>query len=86
MLLTVKQVSHELNFSEQQIYRWATQGALQARHFGRALRFDPEEVERVKKTGLVPGVPEINLLNGRTCSGRSRVPALHRKGVRLWER
>lgn len=82
MLLTVKQVSIELNFSEQQIYRWARAGAIRAILFGRALRFDRDEIERVKSTGMAP---DINLSGSETVSGRSRIPSLTRKGARLWE-
>jgi excisionase family DNA binding protein len=82
MLLDVKQVAGELNFSEQQIYRWARLGALSAVRFGHALRFNREEIDRVKRAGIVP---DINLPNSENRLGRSRIPSLSRKGARLWE-
>jgi excisionase family DNA binding protein len=80
MLLTVREVSRELNFSEQQIYRWARQGQLSARHFNRALRFEDSEIKKIKAHGINP----INYIQNIEAVSRVSIP--HKKGLKLWEK
>ena len=81
MLLTVKEVSRELNFSEQQIYRWSRNGQLPVRYFNRSLRFNHTDIERIKKQGVYP----INYIQNNE-AGFSRVSIPHKKGLKLWEK
>ena len=82
MLLKVEQVSRELNFSEQQIYRWVRLGALKAVRFSHALRFDKNEIERVKSIGIEP---ETILSGSENRFSHSRISTHTKKGARLWE-
>ncbi len=44
-LLTAKQVATLLGVSEKSVYRWSELGALPSVRLGRAVRFDPAEVQ-----------------------------------------
>lgn len=45
-LLCAEEVGKRLGFSKQQVYALAAAGDLPSIKFGRAVRFDPEDVER----------------------------------------
>jgi excisionase family DNA binding protein len=82
-LLTVKQVSEQLNFGPRQIYRWVNSGILIPRRFGRTIRFHISEIENIKRFGL----PDTTFdSNGNAKTGSSRASLHNTKGTRrLWE-
>jgi excisionase family DNA binding protein len=46
MLLTIRDLSHQLQIKTSTLYAWAAQGKIPSRKIHGLLRFDPQEIER----------------------------------------
>lgn len=78
-LLTVKDTAEILNFSTRQVQRWIASGQIPCLHFGRDVRIEPSEIERIRKSGITTSaeyilgetgcaVPRISRRKKRRCS------------------
>jgi excisionase family DNA binding protein len=54
-LLTIKDAAEILNFSVRQIARWLRSGQIASLRFGRDVRINPAEIEKIKGCGLTNG-------------------------------
>ena len=80
-LLTVKEVAKILSFSERQIYRWTRAGIL-GTHYGRSVRILPEEINKIRLSGL-PSCIFIN--NSNPCTVIPRI-SRKKKGRYEWQK
>jgi len=51
-LYTAKEVAQVLSISPRQVRRYANDGSLPSVRYGRAFRFHPEVIERVRREGI----------------------------------
>jgi len=54
-LLSVADTAEELRISQRSLRRWIADGRVQIIRFGRAVRIDRAELQRLKKEGIADG-------------------------------
>ena len=50
MYVTAKEVAEHLGVTEQTVYKWARQGEIPCRRFGRTVKFSIEDIDERKET------------------------------------
>ena len=51
MYVTAKEVANHLGVTEQTVYKWARQGEIPCRRFGRTVKFSIEDIDEASKEG-----------------------------------
>ena len=51
MYVTAKEVAEHLGVTEKTVYKWARQGEIPCRRFGRTVKFSIEDIDAASKEG-----------------------------------